>query len=271
MKRGLPICLFFLLCAAPAPAQDKPDKPKPEIKGRSLLAVRSGQTATLILYGENLAPKAVTVNKPPLTAKLLDVKPTEGDDKKRGSQQVSVELAVPAGTAPDIFDIILVHEGDVKVIAPVAVAEEAGIEAEVKRPNATFTQAMPLPGPSAAITGALMNNTPDIFRFDAKVGETWVIALLAGRAGSALDALVRVRDRRHFSLALSAGDEKQDRLIAFRAPKDGTYYIEVWDAEARGGPEYLYRLTVRHDSASPAPANGGTREAETSKKDFTPR
>ncbi len=259
--RTAPLACLFFLCAALAGAQQdkKQEKPKPEIKGRSLLAVRSGTTATLTLYGENLAPTAVAVNKPPLTAKLLSVKPTEGDEKKRGSQQVSIELAAPAGSAPDLYELTLVHEGDVKVSAPVVVAEEAGIEAEVRRPNATFAQAMPLPGPAATITGTLANDTPDVFRFDAKAGETWTITLLAGRAGSALDALVRVRDRRYFSLALSAGEEKQDRQITFRAPKDGTYYIEIWDAEARGGPEYLYRLTVRRDAVSGA------------KKDFTPR
>ncbi len=144
--------------------------------------MRSGTTATLTLYGENLAPTAVTVNKPSLTV-LLGVKPTEGDEKKRGSQQVSIELAVPAGSAPDLYELTLVHEGDVKVSAPVVVAEEAGTEAEVRRPNATFAQAMPLPGPAATITGALANDTPDVFRFDAKAGETWTIALLAGRAG----------------------------------------------------------------------------------------
>jgi hypothetical protein len=126
------------------------------------------------------------------------------------------------------------------VVAP------AQAELEVKRPNATFAQAMPLPveAASIAVAGALPGDTADLFRFEAKTDETWEIAVLAGRAGSPLDPIVRLRDARRVPLALAAGDEKKDRRLTFHAPADGTYFIELTDAENRGGPTYVYRLTL---------------------------
>ena len=237
--------LLVVLAAGSSHAQEKP---KPEVKSVSVLALRAGQTATVLLYGENLEPTAVTP-KPPLTATLGEVKATEGDAKQRGAKQVAVEVQVPAGCPPDLYELTLVHAGDVKAVGRVVVVPPAAQEVEVKRPNATFAQAMPLPGPDVAVTGALQGDTPDIFRFDAKAGETWEITLLAGRAGSSLDPVLRLRDRRLIPLALSAGDDKKDRQITVRIPADGPYYLELTDAEARGGAAFQYRLAVRRKAS----------------------
>ena len=94
------------------------------------------------------------------------------------------------------------------------------------------------------IFGALDGDTPATFRCDAKAGQIWDFSVLAGRAGSALDALLRIRDSRHLSLALAAGNPKIDRHIRFRAPVDGAYYLEITDDQARGGPTFTYVLTA---------------------------
>ena len=234
---------------AAATVQDK-DKPKPEIKSMSLFTLKQGQTATVIVYGENLAPTSVTTSKPTLTAKVLETKATETDEaKKRGGKQTTVEVVVAGDCPPDVYELVLVHEGDVKATARLAVVALAESELEVKRPCQTFAEAMPLPSIAAgwvAVNGAVMNgDSPDLFRLDAKAGETWEITLLAGRAGSPLDPVVRIRDARRFPVALSAGHEKRDRVLTLRAPADGPYFIEVGDAEGRGGAQYLYRLAVR--------------------------
>ncbi len=97
---------------------------------------------------------------------------------------------------------------------------------------------------SVAITGTLDGDTADVFKFEAKTGETWHFSLLSGRGGSSLDPVLRLRDDHHVTLLLSAGDKKKDRHLVFRAPADGAYYIDITDAEARGGGGYDYRLTV---------------------------
>ena len=98
---------------------------------------------------------------------------------------------------------------------------------------------------SIAITGNVEGDNPTTFRFEAKAGETWRFGVFAGRGGSALDPVLRVRDSRHFSLALAAGDPKKDLSLTFTAPTTGTYYLELMDEQSRGGGTFTYRLTAR--------------------------
>ncbi|HLK58092.1 MAG TPA: hypothetical protein VKU00_16100 [Chthonomonadaceae bacterium] len=208
-----------------------------------MLGLRAGRTTQVVIYGENLAPKEVTV-KPPLTVKLVEVKATDEKTKGKGSKQVSVEVTVPANCPRENFDLALVQPDGAKANASVAIVDDAAQEVMVKKPAATYAQAMPIPGASVAITGNLDGDTADVFRLDARAGEVWDISLLCGRGGSPLDPVLRVRDRHHFSLLLSAGDKKKDRHLVFKPEVDGPYYIEITEAEARGGGEYTYRLTV---------------------------
>ena len=219
------------------------DGPKPEVKSVSALGLRAGRTTSLVIYGENLAPKEITV-KPPLTVKLGEVKATDEKTKGKGSRQVAVEVTVPANCPRENFDLVLTQPDGAKANASIAIVDDAAQEIPIKKPAATFAQAMPIPGPSVALTGSLDGDTADVFRLDAKAGETWDISLLCGRGGSPLDPVLRVRDKRHFSLLLSAGDKKKDRHLVFKPTADGPYYIEITEGEARGGPEYAYRLTV---------------------------
>jgi len=122
--------------------------------------------------------------------------------------------------------------------------EAAAIEVPIKKPSFSYSNAMRLPGPSAAVTGQLDGDTADVVRLDAKAGETWEITLLSSRAGSLLDPILRIRDSHHTPLALSTGDKKKDRRITFRVPTDGAYFVEITEAEARGGAGYNYRLAV---------------------------
>lgn len=232
-----------------AAAQEaKKDKIKPEIKSVSLLAVPAGKTATVIVYGDNLQPLSAAANKGNLAVKLMETKDTDETTKKannNAAKQVTLEVSAPPDCPPDTYELVLVHEGDVKANARLAIVEPAATEIEVKRPNASIKQAMPLEGTSVAVTGSLQGDTADVFRLDARAGETWEITLLAGRVGSPLDPILRLRDERNMSLALAAGDENQDRTLRYTFPADAPYFIELTEAEARGGPQFRYRLTVK--------------------------
>jgi hypothetical protein len=258
-RRSLIALALFCLVGFARADEEKKEPPKPEVKGVSQIAVASGKKVTLTIFGENLAPVSVTT-KPPLAVTLGETKDTDEETKKArngATKQVSVEVTPPENCPPGVYEIMLVHAGDVKTSAKVAVVEPLP-EVEVKRPNATFAQAMPLPLPAAAVTTTLQNDTPDLFRFDAKAGETFTVEVLAGGVGSPVDALVRVRDARRVPLALAAGYEKEDRHLTFRAPHDGTYYLEVSDGEGKGGPAYQYRLTLRQETTKSSAAEPRT-------------
>lgn len=218
---------------------------KPEIKSSDLLIVAQGKTARVVLYGDNLAPKELTVSGKLLGGKLLEAKDTDGMAKQRGGRQVTLELSASADCLPDYYDLTLTNPDGAKVTVQAAVVVPMAAERDVKRPCGTFAQAMPLEGVSCAVSGTLPGDSTDTFRFYAKAGETWEIRLLAGRVGSSLDSMVRLRDATHICHALAAGDEKRDRRLLFRVPIEGVYYLEVTDAEGRGGTGFAYRLTLR--------------------------
>jgi hypothetical protein len=219
------------------------DAPKPEIKAHAPLYLRAGRTTTVLLYGESLAPQSVGV-KPQAIVKLVGTKATEGEAKAQGSRQVTLEVTAPRNAAQHALDLTLTQADGAKTTVSLPVLEDVAMEIAAKKPNGNYAQAMPLSAPSTGVFGALDGDTPATFRCDARAGEVWDFTVLAGRAGSALDALLRVRDSRHLPLALAAGNPKIDRHIRFRAPADGVYYVEITDDQARGGPTFTYVLTA---------------------------
>ena len=239
--RSLIAVAALLLC--PAVTCRAADVPKAEVKSASALGVPAGRTTTIVLYGENLAPKSVSV-KPPLSIKIIAAGPTDDKNKGKGTRQVTLEVSVPASCARDTFEISLTQPDNSVAKTSLAVADTTAVEVPLKKPASTFATAMALPGPSTAVLGQLDGDSADVVRFEGKAGEAWDIALLAGRGGSLVDPILRVRDSRHMSLALSAGDKKRDRHILFHVPADGPYFVEITEAEAKGGPGYTYRLAV---------------------------
>ncbi len=93
----------------------------------------------------------------------------------------------------------------------------------------------------------------DVYRFEARKGQTLVLETLARRVGSAVDTWIRVVDAGGKQLAL--GDDyvdpcaglcthHADSRVEFVAPKDGTYLAYVGDTQGRGGADYAYRLRI---------------------------
>ena len=107
------------------------------------------------------------------------------------------------------------------------------------------TQGTSDPGNEVAANGILSADGADLFRFEAKAGETVILTVIAGRAGSPLDPILRIRNSNHISLTMSAGFKERDRKIEFVPPHNGTYYVELGDAEGKSGNEFRYRLDFK--------------------------
>jgi hypothetical protein len=205
--------------------------------------VRAGRTTTVWVYGENLAPKEAAVPKPAVV-QIREVKAAEGEAKKWGARVVALEITLPEKQPLENIELTLTQPDGQSVKTPLAVVENTADEITTKRPNHTFAQAMPVEGTSLSVLGTLEGDAHHLFRFEAKEGERWEIRLLAGRAGSALDAIVRIRDSRRIALQLSAGHPRRDRRLTFRVPMTGTFYIELTDAQGRTGANFAYRLIL---------------------------
>ena len=208
---------------------------KPTLKELTVFGIVAGQTVKLTLTGENLAPSAVTV-KAPLQARLLDSKPTT----------VIIEVAAPADCPLESFELTLVHPKDSPLLK-ICVLPAATQEITVKKPLNRFDQAMPLaPMPSLALQTTLDNDQSHLYLLSLRRGEKLEIVVTAARSPlSDLDPMLRLRDSRHRLLTMATGRLRQDRRLSFTAPSDGTYYLEVGDAQQRGGPKMLYRLVAR--------------------------
>jgi len=107
----------------------------------------------------------------------------------------------------------------------------------------------------------------DVFRFDAKKGEAWIIEVFAQRLGSNADPLLMVErvvtaadGAVTYTRLATEDDDKQnpggadlptlgdDPSFRLDVPEDGTYRIRLRDryADARGDSRLTYRLSVRN-------------------------
>lgn len=86
----------------------------------------------------------------------------------------------------------------------------------------------------------------DLWKFEAKKGQSLVLEMHASELGSALDSVVAILDSTGKQIA-EADDNGQDvdSRLAFNVPTDGIYFAQVTDRVAsRGGAQFGYRLHV---------------------------
>ncbi len=87
----------------------------------------------------------------------------------------------------------------------------------------------------------------DLWSFSARKGQTVSCEVHAARLGSPLDAHVAVLDAADRILAENDDARGTDPALHFVAPSDGTYRVRIHDSNNKGGPAYVYRLTLTAD------------------------
>jgi hypothetical protein len=103
----------------------------------------------------------------------------------------------------------------------------------------------------AVITGCI--NTPgeaDQFAFDVKAGEKLTFEVIARRAQSGLDPIIRILNDKGGMIS-EADDTSFHRVISadstlenWTAPADGKFIVEIRDLHLRGGAQYTYAIQV---------------------------
>jgi hypothetical protein len=93
----------------------------------------------------------------------------------------------------------------------------------------------------------------EFFRFEGQAGQEIVAEVLARRLGSPLDSMLRLTDAKGKELAFNDDFEDKgaglithqaDSLLSCKLPAKGIYYLQLTDAQHKGGPEYGYRLRI---------------------------
>ncbi|MBW3625162.1 MAG: hypothetical protein KY468_17330 [Armatimonadetes bacterium] len=241
----------------PLQAQEMP-KPKPEIKSVQPYWIPNGKTVTFKIMGQDLAPKGIEFTDKKVTAKVLKVEklePKTDEEKAKGNTAVEIELSAPDDLKPDSYAFKLPHDGETQPENKIYI-DEATPEIKEKEPNDTLRKPQPLAAAAPfALTGKLDNEGVDVYQIQGKAGEVWRFEILAKRAGSGMDPILRLRDPRLVSVKVAVDNQDRDCALEYKIPADGPYLLEVFDADNRTNKDYFYRLMVKRVApavASPA-------------------
>jgi hypothetical protein len=184
------------------------------------MAVNPGTTADLELHR-------------PSSEKVMKVAVAVPNDLKPGCHL----FALPRGSGGSLPVAL--------VVTPLPVAREsddAPAAGDAKR-----TIKLPV-----AVSGRLdARGDSDGFRFDAKKGVIYAFEVVARRAGSECDPVLRVLDAKGAIVneADDTGGLGKDARIEWKAPADGPYALQVADLHDRGGAAFSYVLTA--EAAAP--------------------
>jgi hypothetical protein len=85
----------------------------------------------------------------------------------------------------------------------------------------------------------------DLWAFQLRAGQAVTGAVEAGRLGSPLDPWLEVLADGGRRIAEAVPSAASDGRVAFVAPHDGTYSVKIHDVSAKGGQNYVYRLSLR--------------------------
>jgi hypothetical protein len=85
----------------------------------------------------------------------------------------------------------------------------------------------------------------DRFPFAAKKDERLVFEVQAASFGFPLDAWLKIEDAKGKELAKDDDSSNADPVLEWTSPEDGAFVAAVGSVLHRGGPDYLYRLSIR--------------------------
>lgn len=166
---------------------------------------------------------------------------------KDGKYTLSIRDAIYRGREDFVYRI---YVGPPSSSSKLAFASDGMKE---KEPNNAPSQTVMVSLPETISGSIAAPGDADCFRFRGNAGEKVVVEVTARRAGSPLDSSVTVTDSNGKMVAYNDDyDDKAASLIthqadsyaAFTLPATGIYTVTIRDTQAKGGPEYRYRLRV---------------------------
>ncbi|MGC4003371.1 MAG: PPC domain-containing protein [Pirellulales bacterium] len=227
----------------------KPDKP-PVVKTLSPVAMPTAGKQTFTIQGLRLKDvNEVTCGVEGATVKLLGtqtIKPGKDEESPEFDSSVRFEVALTPDVAPGELTVEL-KLPPATFPCPFAIRViDKSFLLEQREPADGFKTAQPLK-PGDIVRGSVQApRDVDVFRFELKKDEAVSFEVIAGRSGSALDAILTLYDDRGRTV-LSDDDHAGSRnpVIRFTPPADGVYFLALIDALDNGGDAYTYLLKTR--------------------------
>jgi hypothetical protein len=211
------------------------------------MGARQGSSSELSLRGDFLDVGTPVRFSPGLASPAQGMQATLGEDSPSGDYRVLVKVS--ATTPLGVYDLGI--NDDSGTLAPLKFIVGNLPEVTEAEPNDTVAQAQFLNG-ALTVNGRVdRDGDEDVFRVVAEAGSALMFQVDAEKFGSVLDASLTLLDANGKILA-SNDDAKwpgralnRDPLISFTFTEKGDYFIKVSGLYRRGGPDYVYRLTVR--------------------------
>jgi hypothetical protein len=101
----------------------------------------------------------------------------------------------------------------------------------------------------AAVDGRLnLAKEKHVIGFDAEAGKSYQVIVIARSTGSRCMPYMRILDPAGKELVNTEEQIGRDPQVTFSPPASGTYRVELSSIDAKGGPEYFYRLLIRPPS-----------------------
>src|SRR4051794_6262762 len=245
---------FLYVQPATFSADKKEEKKKPEPPSIALvipLAVSPGLTNKVKIRGQNLtnvteirfADSNLHAQATIKTKAKADV-PKEIDAKKIGDTQLELEVFFPPDAHAGTNSFRLVSPDGESEPGTFVLIPSGKLVAE-KEPNGSFREAQPLEF-GKTVQGAISDaKEVDVFKLTCKARQTLRADVDAACYGSSLDSILTLYDAKGHQIA--ANDDfggGSDSHLQATIPRDGVYLLSLQDAQDKGGPTYVYLLTV---------------------------
>ena len=215
------------------PTADAPaaPAPKPETGMIRPRGLRAGTGGEFRVSGKHLdGLSSVRTSRADVHAQLL-----KGDRP----DQAWIGLTAAPGASPGAVDVWVV--GPAGEAGPQRIWIDVLPQVDERESDAAVAVTTP-----ASVWGTVVSATDtDAFSIEARKGETLVFDLAAKRLGSKLEGVLSVSDVAGRLLASNVDDEGEaDPFLAWTAPADGRYVVQVRDLQHAASAEHLYRLSV---------------------------
>lgn len=123
------------------------------------------------------------------------------------------------------------------------------LEAE---PNDAFDKAIPAGTAIPFAANGVIEKADDIdfYKFTAKKGTAYDIAVFARRLRSGLDPILTVHNDKGAQIGLNDDSGSADSYLRWSAPADGDFFVAVRDQLKRGNPTFTYRIEITNVTPS---------------------
>ncbi len=250
----LVLCLVCCVVVARLPVRAAQQRGKGELRSIAPPWILAGRATVMKLAGQDLAPTEVRFREPRITATLRsrqERKPATDAERQQGNTLLEVEVTPASDVNPGSYPFELIEEGREPQRGRITVDVPAP-EVPEKEPNHDLRHPQVLPAGPVTVVGKLDGDGADVFQFAGHARETWRCEVFARRIQSKLEPILRLRDARLTRLR-AAVDQGDDCAIELRLPADGTYLLELFDADNRSAPDFAYRLILRRLSPAIEP------------------